>query len=159
MIYNSGMQPQGYDIPTITQEQENQENLEVAKLLMAPAVETGHRNFLGESSDQGYEAIQRKFPTIKLNPIVTYRNQLFIGPAGVGEILVPHNALLYRLTATAGFAMSDYQISSAALTTDNNGNGMVVNPDGWFYCKGKKSIWIRTFVNNTLTTCEFYTQS
>lgn len=45
MIYNSGIQPQGYDIPTITQEQENQENLEVAKLLMAPAVETGQRDF------------------------------------------------------------------------------------------------------------------
>lgn len=108
--------------------------------------------------DADYDRLHIDHPFLEINPPVGATNLLFFPVANTSDIMpVPNGAQLVRFKSTNNFYVSSSQI---AVPTDDiiDGSAPILNPEGWYYCKGKKSYSVMCVAVNQVVTAEFFIQ-
>jgi len=108
--------------------------------------------------DSDYDRLHIDHPFLEINPPVGAVNLLFFPAANASDVMpVPNGAQLVRFKST-----SNYYLSASTMTTPSadilDGSAPILNPEGWYYCKGKKSYSVRSTAANQVVTAEFFIQ-
>lgn len=121
--------------------------------------ETGERHTIDNISyETDYDRLHMQLPFLEINPIVGAVNAVLIAGSGSSKTMtIPDGAQLMRLKSIQSFYMAWQQ--ATAITGDiTDGSAPCLNPEGWYYCKGRKSISLLSTTGSQIITAEFFIQ-
>lgn len=131
----------------------NSDFLTIAQEITGGTVEPAHYSY-----ESDYDRLHMQLPFLEINPIVGAVNLLFIASSATSETMpIPDGAQLMRFKSVQNFYVG-YQSLTAISGDIVDGSAPMLNPEGWYFCKNRKSVSVLSTANNQVVTAEFFIQ-
>ena len=113
----------------------------------------------GSSWESDYDRIHIQFPFLPINPPVGAVNSVVVATGELEKTMnMPDGAQLVRFKSASNFYINFNGAATLPSGDVINGSGSILNPEGWYYCKNKKSVSVYSATNGARITAEFFIQ-